>query len=444
MLPQDLKSTIAITETHIVTAGNVIPTPPVVLSHVGGMLDWLESRMPCPEIVCLVDRDVMTRHGMPASAGPTWTGLDDVRKDGWKVADLAAWSSYTRGNRHAIHVAHLPWIEPDRSPLMVGDLLSMENAGLAALCARHDLFHALVGLPYRGTPGMAGHALLRHMERTDARRPTGTASVAWRPDLMPRAQEVPTRVTRDGLERDYTKTWTPGTLPLDDVEPVTLDANMQYLAAAAAVDVARGPLEHREHRGGLSSGDRDRKLSGYWKVELSAWNDGRMPDPAGYPHAGHRAGAPRWVTSPTLDLLDELTARGEYGGYVVVESYTAPGARVLRRWAETIRDAIRLAESATQEQNGMVPDPVLRRALKMTYAESIGLFGRAGGRVFRPDWQSAIIGRARSILWRKMWTAGTQEGIWPLAINVDAVTYPRAPRAFAVAPGQLGAFKAGV
>jgi hypothetical protein len=94
--------------------------------------------------------------------------------------------------------------------------------------------------------------------------------------------------------------------------------------------------------------------------------------------------------------------------------------------------------------------PVLIGALKEAYRQAHGLMNREGGRCYRPDWYSAIVGQSRANLWRKMFTAWHQHGRKPLRVDVDNVWYASdspdpvtaAPPNFKVPEGahKLGAF----
>jgi hypothetical protein len=109
-------------------------------------------------------------------------------------------------------------------------------------------------------------------------------------------------------------------------------------------------------------------------------------------------------------------------GYVAVEKFDHEGAeyeagsrRLLRWWHEKLRDARRAAAEVTE----------VSEAVKRTANEAIGLFGKPGGRIYRPDWQAFVIDQARANLLRKVYARWSQSGIWPLRVTgVDALWYP--------------------
>src|SRR3982751_4474669 len=88
-----------------------------------------------------------------------------------------------------------------------------------------------------------------------------------------------------------------------------------------------------------------------------------------------------WVTTPyakllaqlgdRIEVLDAWTARPTYGrdGTTLIHG---PAGRVLRRWAETIRDARAQAEADE--------DPLLVEAVKRTYKDAMGGLQRDGSR----------------------------------------------------------------
>jgi hypothetical protein len=129
------------------------------------------------------------------------------------------------------------------------------------------------------------------------------------------------------------------------------------------------------------------------------------------------------VTTPTLALLDQLTSEGVYGGFEVIEGYACETSRVTREWAERLRDAHTLWDGALAQADS--PEfRALKAAAKACYRETIGLFGREGGRVDRPEWQDTIVSYARVNLWRKLWKAGKATGRWPVEMNRDTAWYP--------------------
>jgi hypothetical protein len=227
----------------------------------------------------------------------------------------------------------------------------------------------------------------------------------------------------DGPEDGYELDWTDDdwSRPLEQPYAHGYDATRMYLAAAQACEVlAPWKLVH--------TGKRvfDPKRAGWWKVELGPWNDDRIPAPAG---PGESV---RWVTTPTLVLLQELQeAGGAFQSFEVIDSWTQVGKRLLRSWAETIESAyhagkdLRIPHVSTADDwtDGLL----ISSAAKAAYRETIGLLkpnaGPDSSPTYRPDWHYSLIAQSRSTLWRKVWAIGLAEDRWPLTIHVDHVWY---------------------
>lgn len=357
----------------------------------------------------------------PGPSADAWTA-----GTGWRAAPAGqGWRTYTRaGGRSVVNpwtirvcvlspgvVARCPILTPSNVPMW-----PME------LCRRLDGWTDLVGSPYHGIPGVAGTAALRDIVAAGKAR-----APLWLPENT-QGRQVPDRVHAAALERDYTTSWKPPTVPAGPT--ITLDVNRAYLAAALGAVVARDRLTPRTTT--YPGTSRDTTRAGYYLIDADPWQEPRMPDPLGYIAGNRPQTRLRWVTAPTLDLIDELHLAGQHGGYTITEEYTAPGYRILRPWAERIRDAL----AATN-------DPATVATLKAAYRETIGLLGRPGGRIHRPDWQSTIIALSRSVMWRKLYALAIATDRWPLAVNVDAVTLPgdTVPDAWTIDPAKLGAWK---
>lgn len=286
-------------------------------------------------------------------------------------------------------------------------------------------WRAWTGSPYSGTPGAAG---CTHLRWTHGRRAGSTREPTWldrfavgtmwgTPDegqLVMRATEPP-----------------PAGLYLHEY-----DANAAYLAAALAVELGRWTPQRRWRTPEAGAG----WDPGLYAVELEPWTSPiPLPNPAGNVLTGtYELGTvrPRVVLAhPTLDLLSTLQEQGLYGGFRVVAARTSDRrSRVLRPWAENIRDGM---------YDGKVSDPVAA-TLKASYRECIGLMGRPGGRIYRPDWRAAVVALTRVNLWRRAWHIGTTTNRWPYAIDTDALAYLSPdPDPVASSPLRLGERKLG-
>ena len=189
------------------------------------------------------------------------------------------------------------------------------------------------------------------------------------------------------------------------------DAARQYLAAAHNSPVPIGTLRHTRQR------KFTRKAQGYWKIVSPVWNIPELPNPT-----GKASGVECWVTTPTMELLEELAAYPE--GYVVMpevlDSWTTEeGIRdFFRPWVSRVETAYRYSIADTTPDGLAVTDTI-----KGIYKRGIGFMKVSTGRVWRPDWRHTIIAKARANLFRKIFGVWLLTGAAPIRIEVDEVTY---------------------
>lgn len=329
-----------------------------------------------------------------AADAPNALVLSPARARGWNVAKLSAWMSFYSDNASwpRISVACLPWLRSNVGPLWREGMEPLEFARSLA-----D-YHQVVGTRFYATPGVTGLEMMRHRTRL-SEEPYWAPVGFYAPGKVPKA----TRHAED----DYRAWVAPSDGERGGAYEHAYDAVSAYLAAAGAAYLPVGELHY------AAGGTFDARRGGYWLIELPVWNLPYLPHPAG----NHREGAgPVWVTSPTMELLEELAEFGILARPELISSWTASTLRVLRSWQEQVREAL-------IRSGGDQYEPQVRRAVKATYTEAIGLMGREGGRVFRPDWRHTLIAAARCNLFRKMWRVARDEHRFPVRIKVDAVTY---------------------
>lgn len=366
------------------------------------------------EATVLVDEQAAGMLGLPASLPPSGNkrqslpALADM--NGWKAGTVMPWTTYYREGYPSLYVGVMPWLDTlpdDRWPLRSGD-----PAETALRCYR---WHAVTGSAYRGTPGVTGTGMLRTLAAAQRSEPT------WQPGRQQALEDA------YRCELDYT----PGQWRADASGPHSgledgWDARLQYLAAAVVAELPLRTLTRPKRRAAF-----DPKLGGYWRVRLSTWNHPGLPDPAGYDrgfHAGEAREGLVWRSTPTLALLDQLTTEGVYGGFEVDQAYVSETGRVTREWGGVLRDAHALWDlalfNAERGAGGNAEEfRALKAAVKACYRETIGLFGRAGGRIDRQEWQDTIVAQARTNLWRKLWAAGKATGRWPAEVDRDTAWY---------------------
>jgi len=354
------------------------------------------------EGVLALTRDTCNQLDVPlldraeVSEAVRYAGPASAEAYGWRFTSWSDWTTLRAEGMPTVRLALLPIIDPKRCPLVEG--IGNEAKAFAA-------WHQLTGKAYHGTPGMAGLSVLKHTVRTGK----GKTPPAWKPAVVGPDEAYEADYYPDHWRGDESAPWMHGH-----------DLNRAYVAAAMGVEVSPWALRHT---GRIAF---DARRAGWWQVELAPWNDPRIPDPAGYEIDYDRADPGdrqlvRWVTTPTLALLESLTEQGLYGGARILDSWTGPAVRgVLRGWAETMRDAY--AAPLADTLPGDVAAAV-RLTVKMAGRETLGLLARAENWAYRPDWWYAVVAQARCNLWRKLWTIGTSEGRWPALIDVDNVWY---------------------
>jgi len=188
------------------------------------------------------------------------------------------------------------------------------------------------------------------------------------------------------------------------------DRGGSYAAGVAGLELGIGAPTH--HPEGLVF---DKKLPGYWRVEVSDSGDWRMPHPLN--PRGRVGSQPVWVTTPTLQLAVEM-------GYEppVLEAYTwAEHGRVLDGWYSRVRDA------RTTLDTDDVDAQAARDQLKVVYTRTIGALGSEtfmrGREGYAPERRHHIIAKARSNMLRRIAQIGRDSDQWPVAVVTDTVLY---------------------
>lgn len=374
------------------------------------------------EGVVLLDAYAVARLGLPLDPAEVEHGAEDhpavveLREAGWKTAALRDWMILYAQDRPTLHVGVLPWINPDRSPLL-------QAADYASIVDAFERWHAIMGTAYHGTTGVAGISAVREHATAGTR---GTRTPTWQPketgpaeayelDYHPPGRGRGSRLAFRGPEPDQGHDQLHG-----------YDANRMYLAAYAQTPLAPWTLKHTNEL------EWSKDLAGWWLIEAEPWTDERLPDPVGY--AAAEGDGPKWaedkglslkwVTAPTMQLLDQLREEGVHGGYRVYDSYTGPARRVLRPVGERLRELWTSPETATDA--GAVDRPVrdaIQAAAKSAYRETWGMLNSPNSRVKRPDWHYSVLAQARANLWRRVRTVGEESGRWPAFIETDCLYY---------------------
>lgn len=317
---------------------------------------------------------------------------DTVPADGWRYSELRAWTTFRRdGQLVSLGVRddmqrryqHFTLFGADTDPGTVAMLL--------------DRYQAVAGCAWRGSPAMSSLSLMISTWGNPRNQPL------WHHVEKGAGHAGPLVWNRELNEWEASWGWVH-----------TFDANAAYLGSAINAEVAWSGLHNTGPR------DFDAKRPGYWLID-----PGELPELLAEREApplfSMRARSGRvCVTTPYARLLVELGMP-----FTVLDSWTADRAtRVTRRWGELLRDARATVESWPA---GGLRDAVLA-AVKRTYTDAVGAMQRVrddgGGMIVqRPDWAHTIIDLWRATLFRKMVAIRRGEGVWPVHVNTDALSY---------------------
>lgn len=403
-MPYPTRALFVDSDLTFVNGTGVAETPPGSLSNPAAFLDRIKvsaTRNHLTEISVVVGARATKDLGFPKSlpmkeaARKNHKLLQAWRADGWNVSELNPWMTLWSPGRPSVHIGSHPWMSEtiDTLDADVADagLFSLDEGELTYRLAA---FQRLTGVAYHGSPGLPGIALLR-----DHYAGKGT-----RPDWKPRWDGcTPARALCERAIAGWH-----GTAKALRYKH-TYDGVRQYLAAARNTWCVPGPLRHTRCR------SFDRKAQGYWLITSPVWNVDGIPNPTGY-----QTGAKCWVTTPTMELLEELGNYGFIEFPAVEDSWTSSEhvKELLRPWADRI-DAAYHASLGDESKDG----PGVTLAVKGMYKQGLGLLFRETSRVWRPDWHHSVIAKARCNLWRKIFKVWRAYQITPTAIDHDAVTY---------------------
>lgn len=320
----------------------------------------------------------------------------------WKAGADGPFIRYELGDgKRSVIVAEWERMAESRCPLWHPDLSMIDFIG------RLSAWHTATGYAYRGTPGVAGTAILRGVLEGRRKTPDPRWFLSHKEDAWTNAEQAyhPRQWGREPEAAEGSGVW-----------EHEYDIRHAYPAAMSSVYVARDDLRHRP-----DVLEFDPSLAGFWLVDIEAWTIAELPDPAGYPTARRAGRRTRWVTSPTLALLDQLGADGVHPGYKIRDAWLAKGYQELKPFRLMLRDATRTVTPDPDADPGQLD--AIAAGLKLCAQEALGMAARNGGRTYRPDWWAAVIAQARSNLWRKLWTARESHNSVPLRVKTDAVYY---------------------
>ena len=326
-----------------------------------------------------------------------------LKAAGWEHSTIAAWTLFHRGDGRTVAVGVQDALRGNQVGALVDD---GTDAGVVALLL--DRYHAATGTAWRGTYVTTALAAMRLSWTNDRYQPL------WRqPAAGPGYGAGPLVWARDLTATE--QAW--GYVH-------TFDTTNAYLASAISADVAWSELR--------PTGPQmfDAKLPGYWLVqpEQSTLDLARDPlRPPLLPARKELKGGRWWMTTPYARLLADLGDRVE-----VLDSRTGRAgvrpdgtrihpaqSRILRKWGEQLRDGL---TTAGRMAPGGLRD-TLTYAIKRTYKDATGGMQRDGMRVSRHDWAHTVIDLRAATLYRRILHVHKTQGVWPVAVKIDSVSY---------------------
>lgn len=371
----------------------MITTPPTLHADLRAILAGTLGRFADQATVLLEDVSVAALVDQGAA----------VRADGWEHSSIGAWTLYHRKDGRTVAVG----VRAALSGNQVGALFSPEHdAGVVAMLL--DRYHAVTGTAWRGAYVTSALAGIRLSWANDRYQPLWRhAKVGPGYAVGPLIWSRPLTTT----EREWGYVH-------------TFDTRAAYLGSAISADVAWSELRRTGPR------EFDQKIPGYWLVELGAVTLDWLQDPQRPPLLAPSRllrGGQAWVTTPYARLLrdigDPVTVADSWTGS---ESIRPDGtrrhpaqSRVFRKWGESLRDA--LVEVHKMPAGGM--RDALEVAVKRTYKDATGGMQREAMRVARPDWAHTLIDLRRATVLRKVLHVHETQGIWPVEIRTDSLSY---------------------
>lgn len=266
---------------------------------------------------------------------------------------------------------------------------------LANLSAVRDL----LGVPFYASPGTTGITLMRKVGDRQAAR----IRPPWRSGELPREVAQATALTWRSPE--YPATGAP--------TGHQWDVRAAYLAAASAATL--GVDEPTL----VDSPPWDRSRAGWWRIPREwAWSVIPTGAPPLWDRRAEQPDGRVWLSTP---IMAEIQARrAATGANLFAPEHgllSTQSSRLLRVWAQVIRDALRGAQLEAH------PVPEVVDVLKDVYRQAVGMLASPGGSVYRRDWHCTIVDLAKVLLWRKIAHVHMITGVWPLSVATDAVIY---------------------
>lgn len=341
---------------------------------------------------------------------------------GGKGTALSNWTRIFRSDQDA-PIAMLVIISalPEDYPMIGGNPTPQE------LVERIRDAATAVGIPLYMHPGQTGIDLAIKLRRKgmDVTTSTGQREHRRVKELFaPYAPVPPAEASNTERDLDWSR------IPDEQERQLpylhAYDRGGSYMAGAASLELSIGePVHHPDGR------PFDKRLPGYWLIDVPENGDWRLPNPLA-PGGTKAPDHPIWVTTPTLEL-----AQAQGYGPEIHEAYTWPEhGRVLQPFYEQIKNGRtallqRLDRLAHPTDEAGIIDLTTTEhaldALKAVYTRMIGMMGSAswmqGKQGFAPERRHHIIAKSRANILRTVEKNGLDSGIWPIAIGTDTICY---------------------
>lgn len=374
------------------------PTPTGTLDSLGGLLTRVSSRFQGEGVLILAD-DAVTALGMPeditrGASDPGYATVPDGQIT-WRSTGLHGWTTFSSPGRPTVHMVPRSYLRETRSPLVAPHPMD----------TIHNLttWHNRTGVSWRGEPGSAGLAVIRHHTKSVMRQQWMKPSVVG-----------PCEESSEWVEGAFEAVFNPsdwrGPSKPNERYAHQYDGRRAGLAAMNTVEVCPGYLTH--HHNGIRF---DKALAGWWLCEMPVWNVRELPNPAGPVY--HTM---KWLTTPTVALLMSLAEEGLTDGPIIREAWVGPGRRLYRKAAETLNTTWKVSADRGEES--------IAEAVKAAYSEAHGRMNStvASSWFYRPDHYHAINAMKRANGFRFMLRTYRTTKRWPIAVDDDAIWYTSA------------------
>lgn len=333
---------------------------------------------------------------------------DAITAAGWAHTRMGPWTVY-RHNGGARTVA--VGLRAAMHPATHFGVLLRGDSDPGTMAVLIDRYNKVTGTAWRGTAATTALNGIRSTWGNDSYQPlwhhphtrgfSGAGPLVWSRDL-----------NADEASWGHVHTW---------------DTRSAYLGAAGMAEVAWSGLD--------TTGPQmfDSRLPGYWLLRLDDATLATLADPGRPPLLNPRSvrDGCASVTTPYAKLLQDLGDRCE-----VIDSltgsalYRADGSRIhpaqsriFRRWADMMKRA--RAEAETYPA-GALRDQLLY-AIQRTYKDATGGMQREGMRISREDWAHTLIDLSRACLYRLAVKIRATEGVWPVEVRTDSLSYADGP-----------------